>query len=99
MRTVEGPQTPYEVYCHQCRVTFPAETKRCLHCGAKLGAGISQRLEPVPRSEHGTGPPAPQDVVEEEEAENRGLLMRRFGGLAVWGLVAISALLSRLCGG
>lgn len=25
----------YEVYCHACNVTFPPETKVCLHCGAR----------------------------------------------------------------
>ncbi|MEM7411239.1 MAG: hypothetical protein AAF430_13465 [Myxococcota bacterium] len=100
MQRVEGPQTPFEVYCYQCQVTFPAETRRCLHCGAKVGArGMGQRFEPVPASEHGTGPPSPQDVLEEEEAESRTQLARRFGGLAVWGLIALSAILTRLCGG
>ena len=25
----------YEVYCHSCSVTFPPETKACLHCGGR----------------------------------------------------------------
>ena len=25
----------YEVWCHHCDVTFPAETRRCLHCGGR----------------------------------------------------------------
>lgn len=32
----DGPQTPYEVYCYQCHVTFPAGTRRCIHCGGRL---------------------------------------------------------------
>lgn len=36
----------YEVYCHGCRVTFPVETKRCIHCGNRLGRGG----RPVPLS-------------------------------------------------
>ncbi len=23
----------YEVWCHSCNVTFPPETRRCIHCG------------------------------------------------------------------
>ena len=30
------PQTPYQVYCYQCNVTAPAETRRCLHCGGRM---------------------------------------------------------------
>ena len=25
----------YEVWCHSCNVTFPAETRTCLHCGGR----------------------------------------------------------------
>jgi hypothetical protein len=32
----EGPQTPYEVYCNRCRVSFAAGTRRCVHCGSRL---------------------------------------------------------------
>ncbi len=31
-----GQPTPYEVYCHHCRVTFAADTRRCLHCNGRL---------------------------------------------------------------
>ena len=29
----------YEVRCENCRTTFPPETKRCIHCGGRLGLG------------------------------------------------------------
>jgi hypothetical protein len=29
-------QRPFEVYCHRCIVSFPAEARRCLHCGSRL---------------------------------------------------------------
>ncbi len=32
----QGQPTPYEVYCHHCRVTFAAGTRRCLHCTGRL---------------------------------------------------------------
>jgi hypothetical protein len=25
------------VYCHRCNVTFPVGTKRCIHCGGRVG--------------------------------------------------------------
>lgn len=93
MERVEGARTPYEVYCFHCRVTFPAEARRCLHCGGPLfgrgeraGAGgeLAPRLGlPIPAGEDGEEGPV--------------MIARRFGGLAVWALVALSAVLSHLC--
>jgi len=31
----------YEVRCENCRTSFPPETKRCIHCGGRLGAGAA----------------------------------------------------------
>ncbi len=42
MERHEGPQTPYEVYCYNCRVTAAAGTSRCVHCGGRMG-GRAQR--------------------------------------------------------
>ena len=42
MKRHEGPQTPYEVYCYNCRVTAAAGTSRCVHCGGRL-SGRAQR--------------------------------------------------------
>ncbi len=42
MKRHEGPQTPYEVYCSNCRVTAAAGTSRCVHCGGRL-SGRAQR--------------------------------------------------------
>lgn len=31
------PSSPnVEVYCNQCRVSFPVGSRRCLHCGGRL---------------------------------------------------------------
>jgi hypothetical protein len=32
----QATTTSYQVYCNQCHVTFPAGTRRCLHCGSRL---------------------------------------------------------------
>src|SRR5262245_33800908 len=94
MERVQGALTPYEVYCFQCRVTFPAEARRCLHCGGPL-------YGPGERAGAGAAQPAPQvgfPIPAGEDAEETPLAMaRRFGGLAIWGLVALSAVVSHLC--
>ena len=30
--------SPYEVRCSRCEVSFPVETKTCMHCGGPTGA-------------------------------------------------------------
>jgi hypothetical protein len=93
MERVEGARTPYEVYCFQCRVTFPAEARRCLHCGGPL-YGRGERAGVRPELSPSLGLPIPAG----EDAEEGPVMMaRRFGGLAIWALVALSALLSHLC--
>ena len=60
----DGPQTPYEVFCHTCRVTFPVGTKACLHCGGRL-ARNRVRVEVA-------APPTVEDVLEEANLPRRG---------------------------
>jgi hypothetical protein len=38
-RTLEAPaqSTLYEVRCYSCQCSFAPGTKRCLHCGGRLG--------------------------------------------------------------
>lgn len=60
--------SPYEVRCPRCDVTFPIETKRCIHCGGAtsssgttnlLATGASSGLgtagDPYELSEHSQG--------------------------------------------
>lgn len=35
---MRGPGSPYEVRCHRCDVSFPVETRRCIHCGGATSA-------------------------------------------------------------
>jgi hypothetical protein len=93
MQRVEGAQTPYEVYCFRCRVTFPAEARRCLHCGGPLYAAGERAVAESESPGHWV-PPA-----DDATAEGATGAVRRFGGLAIWGLVAISAILNSLCRG
>jgi hypothetical protein len=48
----------YEVRCESCRVSFPPEARRCIHCGGPLGVG---------RAMTGTG-----DVADDELPFQRG---------------------------
>jgi hypothetical protein len=91
METRIGPQTPFEVYCYECRVTFPVGTRTCVHCGRPIGAGPLSR-GPVPIQPTGTGGP--------EEVELPGQISaRKLGGMSLWVLLAIGAALSRFCAG
>jgi hypothetical protein len=83
-----GPQTPFEVYCFHCRVTFPIGTRRCIHCGQPIGA---------PPGAQPANPLLPAD--EAAEMPELPSVARRFGGLSLWVLLALGAMLSRMCGG
>ncbi len=88
METRVGPQTPYEVYCYECRVTYPLGTRSCVHCGRPIGSPPGARV---------SNPLLPGgDAVEAPDALSTA---RRFGGLSLWVLLALGAALSRLCGG
>jgi hypothetical protein len=96
MERREGPQTPYEVYCHNCRVTFPVGTQRCVHCGRPQGGsarpGLAGLVEP-----RNPGRPAGLEENDAELAEANPL--RRAGGISLWVLIALGAALARMCGG
>ena len=96
MERVEGAQTPFEVYCFRCRVTFPAEARSCLHCGGRLFKAGERAVPGPAQTLPGATLPLPAD---EEAAEGPSLTVRRFGGLAIWALVALSAILNSLCRG
>ena len=93
MQRVEGARTPYEVYCFHCRVTFPAEARRCLHCGGPL-FGSGERAATAPTAPPGPGLPLPDG---DEAEEGPVVMVRRFGGLAIWAIVALAAVLQNLC--
>lgn len=89
METRIGPQTPYEVYCYDCKVTFPIGTRACVHCGRPIGMGPMAR-GPIPIRPSG-GP---------EELELPGQISaRKLGGMSLWVLLALGAAVSRFCAG
>ena len=82
----DGPKTPYEVYCPNCRVTFPVGTKQCLHCGARVGRSRFQPTLDLP--------PGSEDVLGEQEPARRS-------GLSpftlVWVVLLLAGYLYRAC--
>jgi hypothetical protein len=84
----------FQVVCPRCRVTFPVEQKRCLHCGGPLlPGGEAQALQSrTPR-------PLELELDPEElgdEARKPGASLRR-GMLALWLLLALGGSLMRSC--
>lgn len=87
METRVGPQTPFEVYCYDCKVTFPIGTRRCIHCSRPIG-GNPLTL--------GATPITPG--AEPDELELPGQVsVRKLGGMSLWVLLAIGAAISRFC--
>ena len=90
MDRAEGPETPYEVYCHHCQTSFAVGTRRCVHCGNRIG---KVRRGPA-------GGAIPDGLIEDEVEElGEPSVGRRLGGLLMWVLLAIGATLVRFCEG
>jgi len=73
--------TPYEVRCYRCQCSFAPGTKRCVHCGERIGGsplGFGATLE-------GATSPAGSGDEERSEAPSvaRGLLWLISAGAAV----------------
>lgn len=83
----DGPKTPYEIYCHNCHVTYAAGTPRCVHCGQRL------KHERVERSL--LLPPGMDDELLAEETPQRS---RMFSPMtAIWIILALTSVIYRAC--
>ena len=83
-----GPQTPFETFCPQCRVTFAIGTRRCVHCGQRLGGA---RVQP-----RAVAPASLEDGDPEELGGRRGMLSPMTG---IWIMLALFGALYRVCSG
>lgn len=85
----------FEIHCPRCKVTFPPEAKRCLHCGGKLGSpGLSIAGDSGPQ----LGAELPFEVEATGEDAPRGSGLRTgFGGM--WIIFAVIVTLMRACSG
>jgi len=92
----------YEAVCPRCEVTFPPETRRCVHCGGATmqpgeahahapGSPASDRRPPFSLER----PPPPRMETEEEEDVRAGRasswISRVMGLVWIVALVAITA--------
>jgi hypothetical protein len=94
---VETSETPYEIRCHQCQVSFPLGTRQCVHCGERLGRGRG-RFVPTPNPEE----PWDLDSLEEEEhAAEATPSRRRFLSpfTLIWLVAAVGLSIQRACTG
>jgi hypothetical protein len=103
--------SPYEVRCPRCDVTFPVETRTCIHCGEPIGrrdqvhplesileSGFETEAEsPVP-IEFRAGPLEGEIEMPDEPSSVGRSLIRSLGGL-VWVVVLIAFTIARNCGG
>jgi len=97
MADLESPEV--EVRCHACDVSFPVGTKRCIHCGERLGR---------PRFGDPRDPDAAEDVAilrgagdvdpEEAEADPQSRWLRA-GFTLFWVVVAVLSGVVRSCQG
>lgn len=85
----EGPRTRYEIHCARCRVTFPAGTKRCLHCGGRLTRDRTPQDAVLPPTFD------IPDELPDEEASKRS---SRISPISVlWIVAALGVAIQRAC--
>jgi hypothetical protein len=87
----------YEVRCETCRVTFPLGTKRCLHCGGRLGSRESIPPFSAVFSESAELDPELLNEGEAEQTGRRG--PTRLVMSLIWVLLAVVGSFYRICTG
>lgn len=88
MERQSGPQTPFEVFCHNCRTTFAQGTKHCIHCGERLSRNRSRPTLDLP--------PGSEDLVAEETTSPKRSLPVSPMTL-LWVILLLGAGLQRAC--
>jgi len=98
---VEPPQNPYEVRCEACHVSFPVGTRRCVHCGGRVGGSLAGRL--AERRTQLVPNPGADEPWEDEESDEElaaGMARRRFLSpfTLMWLAAAVALSIQRACG-
>ena len=101
----------YEVRCPRCDVSFPVETRKCVHCGGQTESpdrvAILESLvqasagptDEFPDPMHAIPDQKERELDTSDEPSSLGrTLIRSLGGL-VWVIVLIGFTLARNCGG
>lgn len=97
-------RSDFEVRCFSCSVTFPAGTKRCLHCGERTGVpalplGTADDLSQLPQLRDSVpGPISLGDLDDEAEAVGKKGPGRIVLG-SIWLLLAVGGSIYRACSG
>ncbi len=76
----------YEVRCHRCNTSFALGTRRCVHCGGRLGRQARMEI-----------PARPDALGEEEQLSGPSRAIRAM----VWAIsltIALAGTLFRMCG-
>ena len=108
---MDSPTSPYEVRCPRCDVSYPVETRKCVHCGGRTGS-VEQAVTLESLMHPSTAPiedfsDSEFEVPDQEERELEASdepssigrsLIRSLGGF-VWVIVLIGFTLARNCGG
>jgi hypothetical protein len=92
-----------EIRCNDCNVSHPVGTKRCIHCGRKLGRTPQFGMVAAPTGPTQTAPqPVFEDAFEpateeeEEEGQGPGLRLRLITG-GIWVLLALIGSIYQTC--
>lgn len=87
---VAPPTAVYEVRCLGCDTSFPPGTRRCIHCGERIGRRPPLDVDlPVPF----------EGEAGEVEEEMQGGSAARAGLWAVTAIIAMAGSLFRMCQG
>lgn len=95
---IGASQRAVEVYCNRCHVSFPADARRCMHCGGRLDperrwTQLSE-LPPEFQMEPHTEPPF-EELGEDELPRRSGFSPLTF----VWIGLLLAGYLYRACAG
>ncbi len=110
---MRGKGSPYEVRCLRCDVSFPVETRRCVHCGGPTSASDSppeigiETGSPLPWTrprETAAGAPGETHIPEagplevpEETPPSLGSTLLRTFGSLFWVIALIGFSIVRSC--
>jgi len=92
--------TPFEAWCPRCQVTWPPETRVCVHCGGRVvpsraQVAVTMRGEPAATVGEARGEPAEAD----ELARRPVVRPLRIGIALLWLLVALASAVAQHCRG
>ncbi|MBW2385920.1 MAG: hypothetical protein JRG92_19985 [Deltaproteobacteria bacterium] len=102
--------SPYEVRCSRCQVSFPPDTKRCMHCGGRtvptyirVANGLTEGREPIGEAHghevlvHPSERAGVEPIGVEQEVEGGRSGLMRSAVTVVWVLLAVGFSILRAC--